>query len=77
MNDLLTELEKAGQLHRGTRLGGTLQWAILKLTALNTECEILRERATRAEDTLHKVKEFANQFEVVSMKLRGQREIED
>jgi hypothetical protein len=44
MNDILTELEKAGQKHMGTPLGGTLQWAVIEIKRLHAECEMLKWR---------------------------------
>jgi hypothetical protein len=44
MNDILTELEKAGQKHMGTPLGGTLQWAVLEIKRLHAECAMLKWR---------------------------------
>jgi hypothetical protein len=44
MNDLLAELEKAGQEHIGTPLGGTLQWAVIEIKRLHAECAMLKWR---------------------------------
>ena len=42
MNELLDELEKAGQEHRYTQLGGTLQWAVIEIQSAMIEIKRLR-----------------------------------
>lgn len=44
--DLITALQTHGQLHKGTDLGGVLQWAILHIQNQAEAIEELRETAT-------------------------------
>lgn len=44
--DLITALQTHGQLHKGTDLGGLLQWAILHIQSQAEAIEELRETAT-------------------------------
>lgn len=60
MNDLITQLTAAGQQHKGTDLGGLLQWAVLHindqaeaLTATQAELEDEQNERLRLERALH------------------------
>jgi hypothetical protein len=44
--DLIAALQTHGQLHKGTGLGGLLQWAILHIQSQAEAIEELRETAT-------------------------------
>ena len=61
--DLIAALQTHGQMHKGTDLGGVLQWAILHIQSQAEAIEELREEATgemnervRLEGLLHTVK---------------------
>ena len=41
--DLIAALQTHGQLHKGTDLGGVLQWAILHIQYIQSQAEAIEE----------------------------------
>jgi hypothetical protein len=59
MSELTYQLEKAGEQHKGTELGGLLQWAVLHIAGQDEALAELREERANEERECLRLKRAA------------------